>query len=219
MQFQMLFCIVGYYGIVAVKDTVPHIYNIYFCLKVVIQSGWQLYNSRECGMLAWPCCVWLVACGGLSARMRSASARATAQAMVAHSRSSGSWPEMCGQYGPGSMASSSSLIRCRVDFWRQATLSPSWCIGAASLSWSVSDCLLPSTDDLGFGTVLLLFRFLMFSPPCYWFIGGFGGRGYSSDYAWLSCRDAKRCLVCSREQGLELLRKRDRRERECCCAA
>jgi len=31
--------IVGYYGIVAVKATVPHIYDILFCLKVVVQSG------------------------------------------------------------------------------------------------------------------------------------------------------------------------------------
>ena len=71
------------------SHSTTHIYNIYFWLKVVVQSSWQLYNSRECGMLAWPRCVWLVACGGLSARMRSASAQCTAQAMVARSGSSG----------------------------------------------------------------------------------------------------------------------------------
>jgi len=48
-----------------------------------------LYNSRECDVLAWPRCVWLVSCGGLSTRKRSASARCTAQAMVARSGSSG----------------------------------------------------------------------------------------------------------------------------------
>jgi len=88
-------------------------------------------------MLAWPRCMWLVACGGLSARMRSASARATAQAMVARSGSSGSRPEMCGRYGPGSVARSSSLIRCHVDFWRQATLSPS-CVSERRVFLEVS---------------------------------------------------------------------------------
>ena len=98
---------------------------------------------------------------------------------------------MRGWSGPGSAASSSSLVRCHVDFRRQGTLFPSRCIGAASLSWSVSDSLLPSTDDLGFGTVLLLFWFLMFSLLCYWLVGGFGGHGYSNDYSWLRCCDGK----------------------------
>jgi len=77
--------------------------------------------------------------------------------------------------------------------------------------------LLLSTDLLGFGTVLLLFWFLMFSLLCYWLVGG---RGYSNNYSWLRRRDVKRCLVWSRKQGPELPTERDRRETVLlCCVA
>jgi len=61
---------------------------------------------------------------------------------------------------------------------------------------------------------------LLFSLLCHWLAGGFGGRGYLNDYSWLRCCDGKRCLGWSREQGLELQRETDRRERELlCCIA
>jgi hypothetical protein len=68
--------------------------------------------------------------------------------------------------------------------------------------------LLLSNADLVFGTIFLLFWFLMFILLWCWLVGGFGKGGYLDDYFWLRRRNVKRCLVCSREQGLELRRER-----------
>jgi len=84
------------------SHSTTHIYNIFFCLKLVVQSDWKLlFNSRECDVLAWPCCVWLVAGDDLSEDAQCV-VRCRAQVVVVRSSGCGSrqwdaWPT-----GPGS---------------------------------------------------------------------------------------------------------------------
>jgi hypothetical protein len=168
--------IVGYYGIVAVKATVPHIYDILFCLKVVVQSGWHLYiidvsAARWPGLVvcdSMPAAVWMRVC---AVRLRGVQPRRWLHVPGAAARGT----ELCDWYGSGGAVRHGSVVRCRAEFWRQSRYS---LLGVSErrVFLEVSRTVTPF-DCSAVQTGLLLFWFLPFCLFCHWRVGRVGRRG------------------------------------------